>query len=57
MNWWLLAGLMFLVFMYCRFLFKRQQRQMLEHMRSDGLTEQDIEDILGSEGYRKITSA
>ncbi len=56
-KWWVVLISFVVVLAYLRVLHRSFLRHQLADMRSEGLTDQDIIDIIGAEGYRKLINA
>jgi hypothetical protein len=56
-TWWMVGISIVGAVLLMYHLGKRADRIQLRHMRSDGLTEEDIKDIVGIKGYSKLIAA
>ena len=56
-SWWMVAVSTVACLIFFRCLILKSRRTTLSSMRNDGLTDQDIEDIIGRDGLRKLKVA
>lgn len=54
-DWWSFGIAFIFTCMFAWGLVRKTEQEQLANMRGDGLTEEDIERILGTETYNKIT--
>ncbi len=53
-DWWTFGIAFILTMVFAWNMIRSAERQQLSNMRGDGLTEKDIQDILGKDGYHKL---